>query len=331
LPSMGIARCLWVLPRGVGFRLKARVVSRLACLSAIALLLTVPFAQAAQRSRPASDDQGQALGLTGRPERIVSLAPHATELLFAAGAGGRVVAVDPASDFPPEASQLPRIAAWPRPDLEALRAAAPDLVLVWGAGLRPELREAIARIAPVWVSEPSTLEAIPHTLRRLGQLAGDAQRAELEADQFAQRLASLRAGASHAGRVRVFYQAWARPLVTVSNRDLIGDAIRLCGGQNVFGHEGAAARQIDHEALRAARPQLVVLGDGSNPQAPGGEPLARWQSRWVGTPPAVVAIPPDLLQRPSPRVIDGVQRLCAAIRSVAEASERPPLRSAGLP
>jgi iron complex transport system substrate-binding protein len=266
------------------------------------------------------DDHGQPLRLAARPERIVSLAPHTTELLFAAGAGSRVIAVDPASDFPVAASQLPRVSAWPRPDLEALRGAAPDLVLVWGAGLRAEQRESIARIAPVWVSEPARLEAIPQALRQLGRLVGEPEAAGLEADHFAQRMGALRTGVTQGPKVRVFYQAWARPLITVSNRDLIGDAIRFCGGQNVFGQEAVAARQVDLEAVRAARPQLVVLGDGSTADAPGGESLDRWRNRWIAPAPAVVAIAPDLLQRPTPRVLDGVERLCDAIRNVARKS-----------
>jgi iron complex transport system substrate-binding protein len=263
------------------------------------------------------DDHGQSLRLATRPERIVSLAPHTTELLFAAGAGSRVIAVDPASDFPVAATLLPRVSAWPRPDLEALKGAAPDLILVWGAGLRAEQRESIARIAPVWVSEPARLEAIPNALRQLGRLVGEPEAAGLEADHFAHRLGALRTGVAQGPRVRVFYQAWARPLITVSNRDLIGDSIRFCGGQNVFGQEAAAARQVDPEAVRAARPQLVVLGDGSTADAPGGESLERWRSRWIAPAPVVVAIAPDLLQRPTPRVLDGVERLCDAIRNVA--------------
>jgi len=273
---------------------------------------------AASRAGPAPvDDHGQSLRLVARPERIVSLAPHTTELLFAAGAGSRVIAVDPASDFPAAASQLPRVSAWPRPDLEALRGAAPDLVLVWGAGLRPEQRESIARVAPVWVSEPVRLDAIPQALRQLGRLVGEPEVAGLEADHFAHRMGALRTAVAQGPKVRVFYQAWARPLITVSNRDLIGDAIRFCGGQNVFGHEAMAARQVDPEAVRAAKPQLVVLGDGSTADAPGGEPLERWRNRWIAPVPAVVAIAPDLLQRPTPRVLDGVERLCEAIRNVA--------------
>ncbi len=263
------------------------------------------------------DDHGQSLRLAARPERIVSLAPHTTELLFAAGAGSRVIAVDTASDFPVAATLLPRVSAWPRPHLEALKGAAPDLILVWGAGLRAEQRESIARIAPVWVSEPARLEAIPNALRQLGRLVGEPEAAGLEADHFAHRLGALRTGVVQGPRVRVFYQAWARPLITVSNRDLIGDSIRFCGGQNVFGQEAAAARQVDPEAVRAARPQLVVLGDGSTADAPGGESLERWRSRWIAPAPVVVAIAPDLLQRPTPRVLDGVERLCDAIRNVA--------------
>ena len=263
------------------------------------------------------DDHGQSLRLATRPERIVSLAPHTTELLFAAGAGSRVIAVDTASDFPVAATLLPRVSAWPRPDLEALKGAAPDLILVWGAGLRAEQRESIARIAPVWVSEPARLEAIPNALRQLGRLVGEPEAAGLEADHFAHRLGALRTGVAQGPRVRVFYQAWARPLITVSNRDLIGDAIRFCGGQNVFGQEAAAARQVDPEAVRAARPQLVVLGDGSTADAPGGESLERWRNRWIAPAPVVIAIAPDLLQRPTPRVLDGVERLCDAIRNVA--------------
>jgi iron complex transport system substrate-binding protein len=130
-------------------------------------------------------------------------------------------------------------------------------------------------------------------------------------------MGALRTAVAQGPKVWVFYQAWAGPLRTVSNRDLIGDAIRFCGGQNVFGHEAMAAHQVDPEAVRAAKPQLVVLGDGSTADAPGGEPLERWRNRWIAPVPAVVAIAPDLLQRPTPRVLDGVERLCEAIRNVA--------------
>lgn len=278
-------------------------------------------ASAADRVEFPADDQGRPLRLYARPERIVSLAPHATEMLFAAGAGGRVVAIDPASDHPAAAVGLPRVSAWPRPDLEALRGAAPDLILLWGAGLRAEQRESVERVAPVWVTEPTRLDEIPQTLRKLGRIAGDPGVAHAQAEQFSERLATLRAAVPDGPPVRVFYQAWGRPLITVSNRDLIGDAIRTCGGENVFGGERAAARQVDPEAVRAARPQLVVLGDGSTADAPGGEPLARWRGRWIGRPPALVAIAPELLQRPTPRVLEGVDRLCLAIRETVRGAQ----------
>jgi iron complex transport system substrate-binding protein len=303
------------------------VVQTLTMLMAVAV--SMPLSAAPRVDQAPVDDHGHSWRLLSRPERIVSLAPHTTELLFAAGAGSRVVAVDPASDFPPAASLLPRVAAWPRPDLEGLRGAAPDLVVLWGAGLRAEQRESIARVAPVWVSEPSRLEAIPLALRQLGRVVGEPEVANLEALQFSQRLGALRASLASGARVRVFYQAWARPLITVSNRDLIGDAIRFCGGQNVFGQEAAAARQVDPEAVRAARPQLVVLGDGSTVDAPGGEALERWRQRWIAPAPVVVAISPDLLQRPTPRVLEGVERLCEAIRGVALTASPSVVRVAG--
>jgi len=110
---------------------------RVLTLSAVGAVSTALMAAPRGDAAPL-DDHGQSLRLAARPERIVSLAPHTTELLFAAGAGSRVIAVDPASDFPVAATQLPRVSAWPRPDLEALRGAAPDLILIWGAGLRAE-------------------------------------------------------------------------------------------------------------------------------------------------------------------------------------------------
>jgi len=255
------------------------------------------------------DDRGRVLSLPDAPKRIVSLAPHATELLFSAGLGARVVAIDRDSDHPPEALALPRVAALPQPSVERLLALRPDLVVAWGPGVRPGFVEQMAAFGvPVFVSEPRTLDDVADTLARFAAFGN----AERDAGGFAARLSALRARWSSRDPVRVFVQIWASPLVTISDRDVIGDAIRSCGGINVAGTLPAAAPRIDIEAVLAARPRLIVATDSA-------ETVSRWREIGLLAPegPArFVHIDATALQRPGPRVLEAVEALCEAIDSV---------------
>jgi len=259
-----------------------------------------------------TDDWGRSLRFANPPARIVSLAPHATELLFAAGAGSRVVAVDPYSDQPPPARSLTKVTAHPAPDPEQLLALAPDLVVVWGAAMSPDRVERMRTMGlRVFVSEPRTLDAIADGIERFAALSPEPSAGTRRARHFRQAVEKLRA--RHAGSVPVpvFVQAWARPLLTLSDRDTIGDALRSCGASNVFGTMPAAAPLVDVEAVLAAAPRLIVAIDDVADRS-------RWDALGLLRPQGKIAfarVDPSI-QRPAARILDALEQLCAAVDAV---------------
>jgi iron complex transport system substrate-binding protein len=275
----------------------------------VATLLAPPLS--AWPDTTLQDDWGRAVWVGSARPRIVSLAPHATELLHEAGAGAQLVAVDVNSDHPPEVAGLPRIPAWPSFDAEALRALAPDLIVAWGAGLDARQLQRLASIAPTFVSEPVSLDHVADTLERLAEVSEQPARARSAARRFRTALQALRA--RHASRppVTVFYQVWDRPLVTVSDRGAIGDAMRICGARNAFGALPQAAPVVDVEAVLEAAPQLLVVSDDAVAAA------GRWRrlGLWSGRVERVAQIDASLLQRPSPRMLDAVEALCGAVET----------------
>lgn len=272
--------------------------------------LPPPAALSASRSLHLLDDAGRTIELPGPPRRIVSLSPHATELLFAVGAGGRVVAVDPYSDEPAAAKALPKLSGYPQIDVEALVALAPDLVVLWAPGVsRAQLERLESLRIAAFVSDPRTLDDVASTLRGFARLAPDPAPGVAAADAFEAGLASIRARYAQRRPVRVFVQVWSSPLYTVSDADPIGDALHSCGGVNIFGDAEVAAPRPDPEAVIARRPELIVASDPS--------PSAR---RWVDLgllrprgPARFVAFDASLLERAGPRSLEALQRLCEAI------------------
>ena len=264
----------------------------------------------------ALDDDGRVVTLAAPARRIVSLAPHATELLFALDAGARVVGASAASDWPPEARSLPRVGDARAIDLERIVALAPDLVVTWPYTAPAQVARLRARGVPVFVLDARSLDVLPSQIARLGRLLGDAGRAEALAAARAAQLEALRARYRGAPRVVVFYEVWHTPLYTIGGGHLISQAIALCGGANAFAAETVPAPQVSVEAVLAARPQAIIAGSDG-----GGRPvwLDDWR-RWPTLPAAVSgelhAVDADLLHRPGPRFIDGVASLCVAIDGV---------------
>lgn len=276
------------------------------------LAFAMPCAAAAAEIAATGAD-GVTVGMDEPAGRIVSLSPHLTELLFAAGAGDKVVAAVAYSDYPPAAEELPRVGDAFRLDLERIAALEPDLAVAWQSG---NAREAIEKLRalgiPVLVTEIHALDDIAEQLETLGRMAGTADAARTAAARFSDRIGRLRS--EYAGRepVAVFYQATARPLYTVGGRHVISEVIGLCGGRNVFADQRTLAPAVGVEAVLGRRPDVIVAGTGENEPAP----LARWRRH--DTLPAVsgghlYTVPADLMHRSTPRIADGVELLCGHI------------------
>jgi len=269
------------------------------------------------------DDAGQALTLQKPAQRIVSLAPHITELLFAVGAGAAVVGTSEFSDYPEAARAIPRVGGGGGLDLEAILALQPDLVIAWESGNPAGQARRLQQLGlPVFFSEPGRMEDIITSLERFGQLTGRQEAARVQARAFADRLKELRQRYSGQDAVSVYYQIWDHPLMTVNGRHIVSDVIRLCGGSNVFADLPVLAPQIDSEAVLAANPDVIVVGDAA------GEPstsLAAWE-RWPELKAVrqqhLYTIQRELLVRHTPRLLEGAGQLCRLLQGV-RAQRRP--------
>ena len=262
----------------------------------------------------ALDSDGRRIELARPAQRIVSLAPHVTEQLFAAGAGARLVAVSEYSDYPEEAKRLPQVASSGGVDLERALALKPDLVVAWRL---EATAAALARLealgVPVFYSEPRRLAQIPDSIEALGELAGTADTAHAVAASLREQLNQLKTKYGTRRRVSVFYQISERPLMTLGGRQFVSDAIELCGGHNVFADSPVMAPQVNIEAVLAADPEAIITASA--------RPSERsWQALWRRFPGMravraenLYAVPMNEMHRHGPRAIGATALLCRDI------------------
>lgn len=283
---------------------------------ALLIAITV-FAQAISAAVTVRDDYDHAITLAAPARRIVSLAPHLTEIAYVAGAGPALVGAAEFSDFPPAARALPRVGGSENINVEAILVLRPDLVLAWPSASNLRALDRLAALGlPVFRSEPRTLEGIARTIERLGQLAASAPVADRAAADFRARVTRLGERYGARSKVRVFYEIWDRPLLTVNGEHVISRVIDLCGGENVFSGLPQLVPPVDHEAVLRADPEVIIAG-GSAAEQP------QWLNAWRGFRGLsavehghLYTIAPDLLQRQTPRLLDGAERLCAMLETV---------------
>jgi iron complex transport system substrate-binding protein len=232
----------------------------------LATLAGAPFLAGAQIF---TDDTGQEITLEAPARRIVSLAPHITEILYAAGAGETLVGAAELSDYPPAARQAPRVGGYERLDLERIVRLRPDLILAWESGNAPAQVEKLRALGlRVFVTEARTLEDIARLLATFGALTGHQADALAAANAYRQRLESLRARYSRQAPITVFYQLWPAPLMTVGKTQIIHQVIRLCGGVNIYGHLRSLVPVVSLESVLAANPEVIIAAgmDAARPE-----------------------------------------------------------------
>ncbi|UCV24958.1 cobalamin-binding protein [Ferribacterium limneticum] len=258
------------------------------------------------------DDSGQEVRLKAPAKRIVTLAPHAAESLYAAGAGDRLVGTVDYSDYPPEAKKVPRVGGYSRIDLEAVAALKPDLVLAWESGNNMTQVDKLRALGlTVYVSQPNTIDNIANQIERIGQLAGTESTANATAERFRKRLDSLRTTNGGKPKVRVFYQIWKTPLMTVGGPQIISDAIKICGGENVFGHLKQMAPNVTVEAVLEADPEAIVATGMGDAKPEWLHDWDKWTRMTAVKRDNLFHINPDIMQRHTPRILDGTEKLCA--------------------
>ncbi|MBB3258901.1 iron complex transport system substrate-binding protein [Paraburkholderia bannensis] len=286
----------------------------LACLAlALTAALTIDIAHAAPVS--AVDDNGDTVTLIAPAQRVVSLAPHITELIYAAGGGTKLVGAVSYSDYPPEAKAVPRVGDNRALDLERIAALKPDLIVVWRHGNAQQQLDRLRDLhIPLFFSEPHRLDDVATSLTRLGVLLGTEPTALAAASAYRRQIAQLRATYAQRAPVSVFYEVWDQPLMTINGESMISDAIALCGGRNVFAALRPLVPTLSTEAVIAANPDAIVTASAGatapDRPLPALERWRAWPQLKAVAHNKLYAIDGDLLSRAGPRIAQGAQKLC---------------------
>lgn len=269
------------------------------------------------------DDSGKVIALAAPATRIVSLAPHATEMVFAAGAGDRLVGVAAFSDYPKAAQKIPLVGGYGKVDAERILALHPDLIIGWQSGNSAADIDALERLGiPVFLTEPRRLEDIPRLIQAFGELAGTQQAAAKAAGKVREELSELRR--HYAGRrpVRVFYEIWHDPLLTVNGAHFINDVIELCGGRNVFAAVDSLVPTISVESVLAENPEAIIASGMLYAKRSLLDSWLRYPRLAAVRKNHLFLIDPDIIYRPTPRTLDGARLMCGQLDQVRREAGR---------
>nr|WP_113865906.1 vitamin B12 ABC transporter substrate-binding protein BtuF [Brenneria salicis]NMN90812.1 vitamin B12 transport system substrate-binding protein [Brenneria salicis ATCC 15712 = DSM 30166]RBP63534.1 vitamin B12 transport system substrate-binding protein [Brenneria salicis ATCC 15712 = DSM 30166]RLM30958.1 vitamin B12 ABC transporter substrate-binding protein BtuF [Brenneria salicis ATCC 15712 = DSM 30166] len=241
------------------------------------------------------------------PERVISLAPHATELAYAAGMGEQLIAVSAWSYYPPAAKKLERVASWQGINLERILALKPDLILVWREGNAQRPLEQLANFGiPIVYLDPKTLDAIPAALQQLAAYSDHPDQAEKAAAALRRQITDLRQ--RYVGKtrppLRVFIQFGSQPLFTSSKDTLQSQIVSLCGARNIFSDSPVPWPQVSREQVLRRAPQAIIISGSASA-------IANTQAFWtpqLAVP--VIAVNEDWFNRSGPRLLLAAQQIC---------------------
>ena len=270
------------------------------------------------------DDDRKPVTLQKPALRVIGLAPHATELVYAAGGAERIIAAVDYSDFPEAAKHLPRVGSNRQVDMERIAALKPDLIVIWMHGSSERQIDQIRSLGiPMFHSEPKKLDEIASSLTRLGKLMGTDAVANAAAADLRKQLAAL--SAKYAGRppVRLFYQVWDKPLYTLNGGHIVSDAIRLCGGENIYANMKVTAPVVSLEAVLGEDPEAIV-STGERSGEDGG--VALWKG-FIGMTAVrrdnLFRLDGNLLNRAGPRMVAGTAALCEKLELARSRRKQP--------
>lgn len=277
----------------------------------LAVMLFLPAFTHGGTSITVVDDIGREVRLERPATRIVSLAPHITENLFAAGIGHRVIGAVNYSDYPDEARRIPRVGGYDNFDIETILSLQPDLIVAWKEGNQFQQVESLMKLGlTVFVNEPNRLEDVAADIVRFGILGGREDEARAVAEEFIAGLSRLRNEYSGLEKVTVFYQVWPNPLITVTDRQIIGNVIRLCGGSNIFAGLDTPTPQVGKEAVLTENPDIIIASGMSEARPDWLDEWRHWSFLNAARYGNLFFINPDIIQRHTSRILLGSQQLC---------------------
>lgn len=262
---------------------------------------------------------GESLTLSGPARRIITLAPNLAELVFAAGAGGRLKAVVEYSNFPEQVAQIPRVGDAFRIDLERIIELRPDLVIAWKSGNPQTALQKLQQLGiRVWQIEITRPEEIADAVENISHAAGTQDIGEAVALQLRNRLTGLQKQNADKTPVGFFYQIAPRPLYTINSQHIISRSLAVCGGHNVFSDLSTLAPQVSRESVIIANPQVMIA-----PETAGDPPaLLTWQD-WPQLQAVqnnnMLYLPADEISQATPRLLDSIDLACKLLDEVRSA------------
>ena len=256
----------------------------------------------------------------GYPQRVITVAPHLAEMVIVAGGEDRLVGVSAFSGTQAILKKLPIISDARSIDLERIKTLKPDLILIWEVGtpatqqaaLRKLFENTNTQIVPV---NPRNLNDIKKDILTIGKLLGTEVTANRAADDYDKKLSILknRYQKPHLPPVKVFYQVWAQPLMTINRDHLIADIIKTCGAEQLFANEQLLVPTVSREAVAQANPDLIIAGI-DNPQVKPDWSLWKNLKNLSATKSnAFYEIESDIISKPGPRVLLGAEKICQAV------------------
>ena len=274
-------------------------------------------------NRCADDDLGRQVCANKPIERIISMAPSSTELVYAAGGGSKLIAVDNHSDYPESVKSLPRIGGYPNISAEAILAMKPDLIVIWSGGNDARLSSQLEALGlRVFYSDPLDFDAISSVIERLGVLMDTGPQAEQNIKQFNQRYQAVKARYQQVEPVNVFFEIWDNPLMTVNGGQIISQSIELCGGVNVFADARPRVPKVSIEAVIAKNPEAIVSSEIVQNNNNIRKRWQRYKQIDAVKHDFLFTIAGDLITRPTPRALDGAEILCRQLESVRAKKEK---------
>ena len=266
------------------------------------------------------DDAGRKIILEQPAQKIISLSPHITELIFSAGAGEKLSGVDDYSNYPKAAKSITRIGDANHLDIETILSLQPDLIVAWGSGQSHNryIQQLIRLQQTVYISSPENLEAIPRTVENLGKLSGTYDYAKQQSQNFRNELKNIIAEYSERSSVTVFYEIWHQPLFTINGQHVMSQVIEICGGKNIFADLPILSPEVNIEAVISANPDVIIA---SGVVSGNGNQRPAWLDNWLQWPTIKASrnkhlyhLHPDLIHRQTFRILQGTRILCEQLQ-----------------
>ena len=265
--------------------------------------------------RSFTDGIGRVVSIAPKPQRVVSLAPNLTEILFALGLENQVAGVTSYCDFPEAAKQKEKVGDTIHPNLEKIISLKSDLVVVSTSSQLQNITRRLDELGiPVYVTNPRTTRDVIASIRSLGEITGSSDRASELADGMERRVSTVEQRVKSLNRPSILYVLQTGPLVTAGRNTFINDLINIAGGKSVSGDETADYPQFSRETVVARAPEIIVA-----PAIHGSELVKESDLRRdFATTPAIrsnkiVWVNPDLVDRPGPRIVDGLEQLAEGL------------------